>query len=66
MVNDGYFFYNPRNKSSIIRVDLSQSEGTMFAHAQELQLPGLRVNNGNYLYTTKYNYVDFDVDENGK
>ncbi|KAJ8682022.1 hypothetical protein QAD02_017814, partial [Eretmocerus hayati] len=68
LVNDGYFFYNPYNRSSIMRLDLTHSEGTVYAYGRlELELPGLRVNNGNYLYTPNhnFNYVDFDVDENG-
>jgi hypothetical protein len=68
LVNDGYFFYNPYNRSSIIRLDLTHSEGTMYAYGRlEMELPGLRVNTGNYLYTPNhnFNYVDFDVDENG-
>uniref|UniRef100_A0ABD2X3A7 Olfactomedin-like protein 2A n=1 Tax=Trichogramma kaykai TaxID=54128 RepID=A0ABD2X3A7_9HYME len=68
IVHDGYFFYNPYNRSSIVRLDLTHSEGTMYAYGRlELELPRLRVNTGNYLYTPEhnFNYVDFDVDENG-
>ncbi|XP_016843783.1 uncharacterized protein LOC100120786 [Nasonia vitripennis] len=68
LVNDGYFFYNPYNRSSIVRLDLTHNEGTIYAFGRlEMELPGLRVNTGNYLYTPNhnFNYVDFDVDENG-
>ncbi|XP_058791313.1 uncharacterized protein LOC131664328 isoform X2 [Phymastichus coffea] len=68
LVNDGYFFYNPSNRSSIVRLDLDHSTGTMHAYGRlEMELPELRVNTGNYLYTPghNFNYVDFDVDENG-
>lgn len=67
-MNDGYFFYNPHNRSSIVRLDLTHNEGTIYAFGRlEMELPGLRVNTGNYLYTPNhnFNYVDFDVDENG-
>lgn len=30
-----------------------------------MQLPGLQVNNKNYLYTHNCTYVDFNIDENG-
>ncbi|XP_023246402.1 gliomedin [Copidosoma floridanum] len=68
LVYGGYFFYNPYNRSTIIRVDLGQPEGTIYSYPRmEASLSGLRVNTGNYLYTPNhnFNYVDFDVDENG-
>ncbi|XP_076234512.1 uncharacterized protein LOC143179263 isoform X2 [Calliopsis andreniformis] len=64
------FFYNPINRSSIYRFNLHS-----FPHQPcdkeyprcELHLPGLLVNTKNYLYTPNhnFNYVDFNVDENG-
>ncbi|XP_068986709.1 uncharacterized protein [Bombus flavifrons] len=64
------FFYNPINRSSIFRFNLhsisDQVCGKEFSRC-ELHLPGLLVNTRNYLYTPNhnFNYVDFNVDENG-
>ncbi|XP_054013696.1 uncharacterized protein LOC128895270 [Hylaeus anthracinus] len=64
------FFYNPINRSSIFRFNLHSSSDHIcdkeFPRC-ELHLPGLLVNTRNYLYTPNhnFNYVDFNVDENG-
>ena len=64
------FFYNPINRSSIFRFNL-QSISDQICDKEfsrcELHLPGLLVNTKNYLYTPNhnFNYVDFNVDENG-
>lgn len=34
-------------------------------HVARVDLPGLAINGDRYLYTTKYNYVDLNADENG-
>ncbi|XP_035720622.1 gliomedin-like isoform X1 [Vespa mandarinia] len=68
IVYNGSFFYNPKNRSSIFRFDLYHGQGCdIFFSTCELQLPGLYVNTNNYLYTPNhnFNYVDFNVDENG-
>lgn len=63
------FFYNPINRSSIYRFNLhSFSDHVCDEYTRcELHLPGLLVNTRNYLYTPNhnFNYVDFNVDENG-
>lgn len=70
VVYNGSFFYNPINRSSVFRYDLySFSDHGCdddFPRC-ELHLPGLLVNTRNYLYTPNhnFNYVDFNVDENG-
>ncbi|XP_076630956.1 uncharacterized protein LOC143346601 [Colletes latitarsis] len=64
------FFYNPVNRSSIFRFNLHSISDHIcdkeFPRC-ELHLPGLLVNTKNYLYTPNhnFNYVDFNVDENG-
>ncbi|CAL7948986.1 unnamed protein product [Xylocopa violacea] len=64
------FFYNPINRSSIFRFNLQSFSDHIcdkeFSRC-ELHLPGLLVNTKNYLYTPNhnFNYVDFNVDENG-
>ena len=64
------FFYNPINRSSIYRFNLQSASDQgcdkEFSRC-ELHLPGLLVNTRNYLYTPNhnFNYVDFNVDENG-
>ncbi|KAG7189036.1 hypothetical protein KM043_008629 [Ampulex compressa] len=70
IVYNGSFFYNPINRSSIFRFDLyssSEHECERGFGQCELQLPGLFVNNQNFLFTPNhnFNYVDFNVDENG-
>ncbi|XP_015188662.1 PREDICTED: uncharacterized protein LOC107072878 isoform X2 [Polistes dominula] len=68
IIYNGSFFYNPKNRSSIFRFDLYHGQGCdIFFSKCELKLPGLYVNTNNYLYTPNhnYNYVDFNVDENG-
>lgn len=34
-------------------------------YVARVDLPGLAINGDRYLYTTKYNYVDLNADENG-
>ncbi|XP_015431074.1 PREDICTED: uncharacterized protein LOC107187475 [Dufourea novaeangliae] len=64
------FYYNPINRSSIFRFNLHSVSDHVcdneFTRC-ELHLPGLLVNTRNYLYTPdhNFNYVDFNVDENG-
>ncbi|XP_076175562.1 uncharacterized protein LOC143150891 isoform X2 [Ptiloglossa arizonensis] len=64
------FFYNPINRSSIFRFNLHSTSDHVcdkeFSRC-ELHLPELLVNTTNYLYTPNhnFNYVDFNVDENG-
>ncbi|XP_014299177.1 uncharacterized protein LOC103574426 [Microplitis demolitor] len=69
VVYNGSFFYNPENRSSIYRLDLSTAQTTHNTphYSMELILPGLKINNNNYLYSRDHDssYVDFDVDENG-
>ena len=37
-----------------------------FIHHKDMkEIPGASSNNTNYLYTTEYNLVDFNVDDNG-
>lgn len=40
-------------------------EHCIFSSKAERDLPKLASNGTNYLYTTEYNYVDFNVDDNG-
>ncbi|XP_024944427.1 uncharacterized protein LOC107271414 isoform X2 [Cephus cinctus] len=71
VVNNGSFFYNPEGRASVMRFDLHSPQGSVNSgnpNRMELPLPGLHVNNSsNYLYTPghNFNFVDFDVDENG-
>lgn len=59
MIFNGSFYYNQLDRARIIRYDLA-TENTLAA-----DLPHAPYSGDNYLYTTKYNYVDFSVDENG-
>ncbi|XP_014482592.1 PREDICTED: uncharacterized protein LOC106748509 isoform X2 [Dinoponera quadriceps] len=63
------FFYNPINRSTVFRFDLysSSDHGCDRESDCEMQLPGLLLNTQNLLYTPyhNFNYVDFNVDENG-
>ncbi|XP_066591232.1 uncharacterized protein [Prorops nasuta] len=65
VVYNGSFFYNPENRSSIFKFDLSTLPDKGCRRC-EMDLPGLELNK-RYLYTPdhNYNYVDFNVDENG-
>lgn len=67
---NGSFYYNPENRSSIYRLDLGSAQTTHNKpqYHMELILPGLRINDNNYLYSRDHDssYVDFDVDENGE
>ncbi|KAG8039221.1 hypothetical protein G9C98_003528 [Cotesia typhae] len=69
VVYNGSFYYNPENRSSIYRLDLGSAHTTHNKpqYHMELILPGLRINDNNYLYSRDHDssYVDFDVDENG-
>lgn len=59
VVYNGSFYYNARDKTKIIKFHLA----TKRYHS--LDVPGVATNGSNYLYTTKYNYMDFNVDDNG-
>ncbi|XP_026827101.1 uncharacterized protein LOC105277676 [Ooceraea biroi] len=67
------FFYNPQNRPTVLRFDLSPSSNngchqipsTKYLNKCEIQLPDLNVNTQNFLYTHNFTYVDFNVDENG-
>ena len=65
VVFNGSFFYYPEGKDFIVRYDLQDIHKK---YTKELRLPGFVPNSKNYLYTpdNNYNYVDFEVDENGK
>lgn len=39
--------------------------GLLWSVSAVRELPKLAANGSNYLYTTEYNYVDFNVDDNG-
>ncbi|EFN84578.1 Gliomedin [Harpegnathos saltator] len=60
------FFYNPQNRSTIFRFDL-YSSSEQGCDECEIPLPGLLLNTQNFLYTPyhNFNYVDFNMDENG-
>ena len=70
VIYNGSFFYNPENRPKIFRFDippnLSHAGPTM--RNNQVDLPGLNAHIKNYLYTPdhNFNYVDFDIDENGK
>ncbi|XP_072742772.1 uncharacterized protein [Anoplolepis gracilipes] len=60
------FFYNPQNQASILRFGLySDSECHRHFDNCVRELPGLLVNNKDFLYTHNFTYVDFNIDENG-
>lgn len=59
---NGSFYYQEAGRSRVIRYNLRQER-----KSGQLEVPNT-VNNtdtGGPLYTTKYNYFDFNVDENG-
>lgn len=62
------FFYNPQNQSTVFRFDLYSTSDHGCNNKCEVQLPGLVLNTQNFLYTPyhNFNYVDFNVDENGE
>ncbi|XP_011639692.2 LOW QUALITY PROTEIN: gliomedin [Pogonomyrmex barbatus] len=63
------FFYNPFNRSTVFRYDLSSDRKCTELNPKnvkcELELPRLHVDRENFLYTRNFTYVDFNVDENG-
>ncbi|XP_012525384.1 uncharacterized protein LOC105830548 isoform X2 [Monomorium pharaonis] len=67
VVYEKSFFYNPVNRSSVLRYDLitsSDSRQCSVANC-EMPLPCLDVYGQNYLYARNFTYTDFNVDENG-
>lgn len=54
--------YAVQNKMYLITIS---SSFFFFPISAERELPKLASNGSNYLYTTTYNYVDFNVDDNG-
>ncbi|XP_077274980.1 uncharacterized protein LOC143904292 isoform X2 [Temnothorax americanus] len=66
VVYDKSFFYNPMNRPSILRYDLSGHRAcTDFLPKCERMLPCLEVDGQNHLYTHNFTYTDINVDENG-
>ncbi|XP_034935494.1 uncharacterized protein [Chelonus insularis] len=63
IIYNGSLFYNPKNRPSIYRFDLSSNVD----NRMELILPGLSSPGSSFLYSSDHDssYVDFDVDENG-
>ena len=59
MVHNGSFYYNQKNRPSIIRFDLATEA------SRSVELPQASSTDNNKLFDKGYNYVDLSVDENG-
>ena len=59
VIYNGAFYYSERYKPYLIRFELATK------NIQQLDVPMVATSGDNYLYTTKNNYMDFSVDENG-
>ncbi|XP_046810127.1 uncharacterized protein LOC111678143 [Lucilia cuprina] len=59
VVYNGSFYYNQYNSDYVVKLDLSTGKRI------STQLPSAGIATGNKLYSTKYNYMDFNVDEVG-
>ncbi|CAO1433024.1 unnamed protein product [Diamesa serratosioi] len=60
VVNNGYFYYFRKDEPKIVKYDLALDK-----QAAMKELAYATINNTNTLYTTEYNLVDFNVDDNG-
>ncbi|XP_058836869.1 uncharacterized protein LOC131693231 [Topomyia yanbarensis] len=60
VVYNGSFYYNERNSPRIIKYDLNSERQIAVK-----EIEGVTTNGSNYLYTTEFNYMDFNVDDNG-
>ncbi|CAO1428660.1 unnamed protein product [Diamesa hyperborea] len=60
VVNNGYFYYFRKDEPKIVKYDLALDK-----QAAMKELAYATYNNNNTLYTTDYNLVDFNVDDNG-
>ncbi|KAJ6637052.1 Olfactomedin-like protein 2B [Pseudolycoriella hygida] len=60
VVYNGSFYYQGENTDKIVRYDLEQRK-----ELDTTSLYKAAASGSNYLYTTKHNYMDFNVDENG-
>lgn len=60
IVFNGSFYYYCRDFGMIIRYDFEKKQ-----EVASRQLPNVATSGDHYLYTTKHNYVDLNVDDNG-
>lgn len=59
VIYNGSFYYQVQGKPVIMKY-------TLFPESRHaLEVPQAAYNGTNFLYTTKYNYMDFNVDDNG-
>ncbi|XP_055839333.1 uncharacterized protein LOC129907245 [Episyrphus balteatus] len=59
VVFNGSFYYNQENTEIVVKLDLATLKRTT------TKLPHTGLSTGNKLYTTNYNYMDFNVDDVG-